>query len=986
MLPSPPVRGLGSGDPVEAERVRRATRARLFGEPFEPVRLGRFEIREQLGQGGMGVVYAGFDPQLERVVAIKLLVDGGDDGAARLLDEARAMAVVRHASLVAVHDVGAWQGHVYLAMERVDGPSLRAWLRSAPRTAREVIRAFVDAGRALAALHAGGLVHRDFKPDNVVIDADGRARLVDFGLARRAGAPADLAGTPAYVAPELRDRAPPTAASDQYAFCVALLAAEVALPARATRIASRGAAPAPAARWPSMSALCDALQDDPARRWRGRLAVVAAAGGAGLAVALLAGRLDDGATDPCASGAARLSGVWDDARRGEVADAFTATGVAYAATAGDAAGAALDRYATDWRAAHRAACEATHVRPEQTPALLDLRMSCLERRRTALRVTVDVLAAADVAAVERAGAIAAALPPLEVCADGAALRATVPPPDDTRVSAALAALEPRRARAAVEAAAARFDEALAGAGGVVAEARTLGYRPFLAEALLTQAMIEADAGEDSADTRLFEAVTAGQAGGHLRVVAEAAIRLAARDIFFERFASADTLTALADASIDALGGDPRLRALHDVLLTKRGFNDGHYDDALRHGERAVATLQELGAGDSMLAGSALYYLATVLERLGRTAEARVRYQQTLALRTRLYGATHPEIATTTNAIAVLDEAAGDFAAALDGYQRAYQIAMATGGTNAALAARFLDHQAGPLRALGRFDEALARRLEALRMREALLEPTSSELASSYNNLGTMYLSRDQLDDAEAYFGKARGILVAVYGEDHVELAAVDGNLGDVALARGRWADGVGLHRRAVDAVERAQGPDHADLIHPLTGMGIGTARGGAPRAAIPLLERAVRIAEATGGYPRSLPAARLALAEARDALGDVAAARRDAARARRVAGAGRWRARRRDRRLAHGSRRTSRMTTAPSRTSARARASASIVSRSICASARHRRTSSALTPSSHRTWSARASASSAPRVSASSSSWSPTAMRTSSPATTSPAA
>jgi tetratricopeptide (TPR) repeat protein len=882
MVASQAVYGLGPGDPIEAERVRRATRARLFGEALEPVRLGRFEIREQLGAGGMGVVYAAFDPQLHRTVAVKLLVDGGDDGGARLIDEARAMAAVRDPSLVAVHDVGEWQGHVFVAMERVDGPSLREWLRGKDRAPADVIRAYVAAGRALAALHAGGLVHRDFKPDNVVIDADGRARLVDFGLARRAGAPADLAGTPAYVAPELRAGAAPTAASDQYAFCVALAGAGVALPARAARIAARGASARPEDRWPSMTAVCDALADDPARRWRGRIAAVTLAVGAGVGVAVIAGRLDDAAADPCASGAEKLAGVWDDARRGDVTRAFAASGSPYADPASGAASGGLDRYAGAWRSAHRDACEATHVRREQSPELLDLRMACLERRRTALGVTVDLLARADAAAVERAAAIVGALPALEPCADATAVRATVPPPDDA-AAGAIAALDARKAHANAEAAAARFDAALAELTEVVTEARALGYKPFAAEALLALAKAEAEGGAQTADARLFEAVTAGQAAGHLRVVAEAAIRLAARDIFFERFQSADTLTALADATIEAVGGDARLRALHDTLLAKRGFNDGKLDDALVHAERAVGALRELDNAESYPFTTALYYYATLLQRLGRYDEAEAAYDETLAVRTKLLGPTHPEIANTANAIATLHEDRGDFARAYEGYMRAHEIAMKTGGTNAALGAKFLDHAAGALRMQGRMDEALVKRLEALRMREALLPADSSELADSYNNLATLYLSLDNPDEAERYLDKALAIMTKVYGPEHIHTATVLHNLGNVALRREQWALALERHTRALANWEQALGPEHPDLMDPLIGIAIATARGGAIAEAIPFAERAVRLGETTGVAPRSLNRAQFELAQIRAAGGDRAGARRDAEAA--IAGA-----------------------------------------------------------------------------------------------------
>ncbi|HEX4462187.1 MAG TPA: protein kinase, partial [Polyangia bacterium] len=150
--------------------------------------VGRYLVLERLGTGGMGKVYAAYDPQLDRKLALKLLRD--DLGRnqrqyrARMLREAQAMARLAHPNVIAVHDVGTFGKRVFLAMELVEGGTLKTWLRAQQPTGREVLDVFLDAGRGLAAAHAAGLVHRDFKPENVLIGADGRARVTDFGLAR----------------------------------------------------------------------------------------------------------------------------------------------------------------------------------------------------------------------------------------------------------------------------------------------------------------------------------------------------------------------------------------------------------------------------------------------------------------------------------------------------------------------------------------------------------------------------------------------------------------------------------------------------------------------------------------------------------------------------------------------------------------------------------------------------------------------------------
>jgi len=213
--------------------------------------VGRYTVRHLIGAGGMGEVYAALDGELGRTVAIKLLRPtmraGGTRARARLLREAQALARLHHPNVVTVHDVGTDHERVFLAMELVEGPTLGEWLRQRARPWREVRDAFVAAGRGLAAAHAAGIVHRDFKPHNVIV-ASGRVVVVDFGLARAGGEEEDSSpaasspttgemlgtdltltgervGTPLYMAPELVAGGVVTAKADQFALCVALFEA-----------------------------------------------------------------------------------------------------------------------------------------------------------------------------------------------------------------------------------------------------------------------------------------------------------------------------------------------------------------------------------------------------------------------------------------------------------------------------------------------------------------------------------------------------------------------------------------------------------------------------------------------------------------------------------------------------------------------------------------------------------------------------------------
>jgi eukaryotic-like serine/threonine-protein kinase len=212
-------------------------------------RVGRYVIVDTLGSGGMGVVYRARDPELGRHVALKLVRPNGSSAGtaevrARLVREAQAMAKLAHPNVISVFDVGTVDGDVFVAMELVDGPNLADWLAQTPRSVREIIDVFEQAGRGLEAAHAANLVHRDFKPVNVLVGRDGRVRVLDFGLARlthdetRASLAATqpspapglaslthtgaLLGTPLFMAPEQFAGGTTEERTDQFGFCVAL--------------------------------------------------------------------------------------------------------------------------------------------------------------------------------------------------------------------------------------------------------------------------------------------------------------------------------------------------------------------------------------------------------------------------------------------------------------------------------------------------------------------------------------------------------------------------------------------------------------------------------------------------------------------------------------------------------------------------------------------------------------------------------------------
>jgi len=336
------------------------------------VRMGRYELTSFVGAGGMGMVFAARDPELDRMVAVKILPSrnvAGSEGETRLRREGQTMARFAHPNVIRVYDVGVANGHPFVAMELIAGGTLGQWLAKQPRATSAILAMFAQAGRGLAAAHDAGLVHRDFKPSNVLVDDDGRVLVTDFGLARpviggAAGTfasvpaaspaavtnPGQLAGTPAYMAPEQHAGDTIDARADQFSFCVALwralygkapyagatieeLAAATSrgvltpppgpaaarVPPKVRAALERGLRPKAADRFGSLRELL-AVLEPPANGgrtfwWVATLGVTAVVGVSAWTIA----RPKDGGrgagADPCASSLDSFAGVWDGGAR-----------------------------------------------------------------------------------------------------------------------------------------------------------------------------------------------------------------------------------------------------------------------------------------------------------------------------------------------------------------------------------------------------------------------------------------------------------------------------------------------------------------------------------------------------------------------------------------------------------------------------------------------------------------------------------------------
>jgi len=809
--------------------------------------IDRYVVLEELGEGAMGVVYKAFDPYLERKVAVKLVHPMGaadqTEARARLLREAQALAKLSHPNVVAVHDVGFAGEGVFLAMDLVVGRTLAAWLTELRPSRREILRVFVDAGRGLAAAHAAGLVHRDFKPDNVILRDDGRVHVLDFGLARAGDSTVDakesvdplsetaaptssgalaarltedgaLVGTPAYMAPEQFRAGSIDARADQFAFTVSLwealtgeppfegdtvmdlYAAIVArkmrhphtrLPSRLRDPLLRAMAFKPDDRFASMDELLASIDDSSAPR--GRWIVVGVVILAALAVGALAHSTK---AAPVCDGAEReLVGTWDESKREAVHQAFLATKEPYAEVAWQGVDRSLGDYEKKWVAAHRDACEATSVRHEQSADLLDRRMACLSRRRGALSALVDVLGHADAKVVEKAVDATSELPPIADCADVSTLLARVKSPADAATRASAARIEKQLDTVEALFNAGKFRDALPAAKQASDDAATLSYLPTRTEARYWYGRMQARSGDyAAADASLFDALSdaieSGDDTAQVRIWTQL-VYTAARQA---RFAESEKYGALGMSALHHSGSTYELKNIANNLGLTYKYA-GKYADA-----EHWFTVAEQAWGNAPGVGTPLYNLGTTLESEGKLPEAEERYRRCLEIRTASFGADHPSLAYPLSGLGNVKTRRGSFDEAESDLLRAKQLLERQFGPRHSNVGDIVDSLGELERARGNPANARARYTEALAIVEAALGSNHPNLAHSLGGIARSYLDEKRPADALPFAERAYAITTASPVEPSVSAEI------ELALARALVATG-GDAKRAHTLAEAA---------------------------------------------------------------------------------------------------------------------------------------------------------------------------------------
>lgn len=794
-------------------------------EPLHRELAGRYVLIDEIGAGGAGVVFRAWDRELERRVAIKLLKSTSTSephtASTRLRREAQANALLQHPNVVSIFDVNEHRGEVFIAMEYVGGGSLKAWL-STPRTSDEILDAFLGAGRGLLSAHEKGVVHRDFKPSNVLMSGDGRALVADFGLARALdgasaergsdehlvdpglGSLVDLAltrtgsvvGTPAYMAPEQLAGRRVDARADQFAFCLSLAEALTqtssprvattdanapepgsdpaswlrgrSLPPRLRVVLVRGLAVNPEDRFPTLHPVLAAIERHlDRRRTGGRRATVAVLGVALIAVTattMMRGR-------PCEGFDEELSGVWDEERREALS-----SGIAGGPSTGwSQVWSSFDRYARSWVRARTQVCSATRIRGEQSEELLDVRMSCLDGRLDQLAMLLSLVEGGRLTTIDAASEAVLRLPGPDPCLRAERSGPAFEPEDPERRAAVESV---RTASNELEAllAAGLFEEGLDKAEATTAAADATAHERSRARARALLARFQA------ANDRFDEAAASWERAA---LLAESAgddeLRLDAYLALIRLDSGAPATAPRTDRNVERArallrrrSAGPGRRAALESALSQLSLRRGDLIACRDHGERARRLLESAPGRPLFERIQVAEDLAICASRLGARKEAARIFEEALADAERELGPDHPRVARLHSRLS----RALDFSGDREGAERS------------------------------------ARR--ALEVFQSTLGPDHSETAFAHQALANAHFRRGDFRASADELGRAIEILTRVYGPASSEVGVLRSSLALSLVRLEAFEEALDLHRQAIATLTAAVGPRH-----PLTGAARG---------------------------------------------------------------------------------------------------------------------------------------------------------------------
>ena len=835
-------------DPIDRQQRRAALFSSLFDEAPPSLTIDRFVVLEPLGAGAMGRVYRARDPRLEREVAIKLmrreLFEMGTFGhhQARMIDEARALAQLDHPNVVSIYEAGEVDDGVFIAMQYVEGPTLREWMDDGPRSWEEIVRVFRGAAQGLAAAHARGLVHRDFKPANVFISKEDDQVLVgDFGLARDAYVPATeggarsaatdpnasqhptqhptwtgtIMGTPAYMSPEQRWGRPLDGRSDQYSFGISLHEAlyghrpdqgpppcKRSIPRWLSRVVERTLAGEPDDRFEDMTAVIDALGRDRKAILRRRVA----AGGLALALgasALAVVGLDREAApvDPCAVEQERIDEVLTEPAREGLRAALLASNAPYGQTSAQTVERTLSAYAEHWTQSRRESCEATWVRHEQSSALFDRRAHCLDQRVTAVQALLAGVARSKPVNVRRVVGTVLRLPPIDHCNDRERLLAQAPLPDDPAAARQVEQLHHRLIIARTNTYLGYLDDAEEQTEQVIRGAETLEYPPLLAVALGLSAVQaknrwDLPRAEQILERALFESQAAGSDHTTIRLIGLLTFVVGNLQ---ERFDEGQRWLSQGRAVLRRVGDAPDLEA---ILLTEEGN--------LRIAQ-------------------------------GRDREAREAYEAALALHIEAYGTEHPNTIGAHNNLGLIAYQREEYQQAIDHYDEALAGWTALYGNEHPDVAATLYGRAGALVQLDRLDEAEADSRRSYAIYEAAVGPEHIDTADVLCQSGNIYFVRREYDQARRKMQRCLEIYETKLGPEHSATLNTVSTIGRTFQEQGDCDTAMTYFDRSLTAQHEHLGKQHPDLLRNLDAMVWCQLEQGHPQAALASAESGLEL-------------------------------------------------------------------------------------------------------------------------------------------------
>jgi tetratricopeptide (TPR) repeat protein len=822
---------------------------RHFGLVEAPLRLGRYELVCVVGTGGCGTVWAARDRVLSREVAIKMLARAGLHPAV-LMREARALACLSHPNVVECFDVGFADETVYLVMTLVRGHDLAAWLAAQPRSRAEILATFEAAAQGLAAAHRRGIVHRDFKPANLLVGEDGRVRVADFGLAAMLAGVATthedivadspisqrrVGGTLRYMAPEQHECRVGTAAVDVFAFCATLYEAFAGVPAFAgptgavlleRKLAGDLQRPLPGCRVPRdvLAAVRRGLAPDPERRPTDLVALVQAlqappkrshlalAGALALPVAIGAAVVS--ARDPCPI----------EPRPQAVASARIDPIAAYR----DRLGAAEERACDAWKSG--------------AISLLrrDAEMECIAGLAERADALADAMASSSITAADRRLAVLQLSTP-ESCAGN-----SEPAPAEVHEAGRDEAVR-ALARASADNALLRPIEAGAAARTALELATALGDRALEADALLELGRAQTETGAiDAAFESLQHAFWLATSLDRDRTAAAAATWLLLVTGQHRGDAAAAELWARHAESAIARDGEgswveAKLWTHRGILATLRG--DARV--ALAAHERALAIWQALAGHDRVAMTQPLLAHASALRGAGQVRESLAAVRDVAAIAEQELGADDPVVhiagamaAAALFDLARFDEAEREIALAHEGLRRHF-------GPDDRRAVVTRTNLARMLVVRGEFAQAREHFVDLLAHRRRTLDARHPDLADSLADLGAVETRLGRWTDGEALLLES----VAIFDADpKPDIRAVEpyAALATVAAKTGRKREAVQWLQRAVDLECELKGEDHPKAIEVSASLGRATAEAGDGEAGLALLERASRRLAALG--------------------------------------------------------------------------------------------------------------------------------------------